>query len=78
MDEMKRIATLLLLMLSCGIFLLPAAVRIIPENGKFDTRFLVVIDSGSFAQASQEGMAYKNGRRGTWRGGHDRRLEFSG
>lgn len=57
---MKRIATLLLLMLSCGIFLLPAAVRIIPENGKFDTRFLVVIDSGSFAQASQEVMAYKN------------------
>jgi len=33
--------------------------RVIPESGKFDTRFLVVIDSESFEQASPEVMAYK-------------------
>lgn len=57
---MKRITTLLFFILPCGFFLLPAAERIIPENGKFDTRFLVVIDSRSFQQASDEIMAYKN------------------
>jgi HEAT repeat protein len=57
---MKKITTLLFSILLCGFFSLPAAERIIPENGKFDTRFLIVIDSKSFEQASTEVMAYKN------------------
>lgn len=57
---MKKIAILLFCILQCSLFLLPAAERIIPASGKFDTRFLIVIDSRSFEQASAEVMAYKN------------------
>ncbi|WP_148038819.1 HEAT repeat domain-containing protein [Proteiniphilum sp. X52] len=57
---MKKIAIFLCCILQCSLFLLPAAERVIPAGGKFDTRFLIVIDSKSFEQASAEVMAYKN------------------
>ncbi|NCD09692.1 MAG: hypothetical protein EOL98_09745 [Negativicutes bacterium] len=56
---MNRIKTLLLGFLVSSFFTLAAAERIIPENGRFDTRFLIVIDSKSFEEATEEVLAYK-------------------
>ena len=55
----KKIKTILLGYLLATFFSLAATERLIPENGKFDSRFLVVIDSKSFEEASEEVMAYK-------------------
>lgn len=59
MIQMNRIKTLLLGFVLSSFFTLVAAERIIPENGRFDTRFLIVIDSKSFEEATEEVLAYK-------------------
>lgn len=56
---MKKIKTILLGYLLATFFTLAATERLIPASGKFDSRFLVVIDSKSFEKASEEVMAYK-------------------
>ena len=55
MKKIKPIAIFYLL----ATLLTMAADRIIPESGKFESRFLVVIDSRSFEEATEEVMAYK-------------------
>jgi len=56
---MKKIKTTAIGYLLATLFALAATERLIPENGRFESRFLIVIDSGSFAKASDEVMAYK-------------------
>ncbi|MDD2420355.1 MAG: HEAT repeat domain-containing protein, partial [Bacteroidales bacterium] len=59
MKSFKKIILLLFVILMGLPLLTVAAERIIPQAGKFDTRFLIVIDSKSFDQAQSEVMAYK-------------------
>lgn len=56
---MKKIKTTAIGYLLATLFALAATERLIPENGRFESRFLIVIDSVSFAKASYEVMAYK-------------------
>ena len=53
-----KLCMLLVGLLCCSTFL-SAASRIIPAQGKFDSRFLIVIDTKSFDRASAEVLAYK-------------------
>lgn len=55
---MKKIKTIAIFYLLATLLTM-AADRIIPESGKFESRFLVVIDSRSFEEATEEVMAYK-------------------
>lgn len=57
MNKYKYIIALFGL-LSCVTFL-SAASRIIPQEGDFDSRFLIVIDSKSFDHVSEEVLSYK-------------------
>lgn len=56
---MNRIKTILLGFMVTLFFTLAATERFIPENGWFDTRFLIVIDSKSYQEATEEVLAYK-------------------
>lgn len=57
---MKKNQTILLFcMMLSAVLTLAAAERIIPQSGTFDTRFLIVIDSKSFEQVTEEVLAYK-------------------
>jgi hypothetical protein len=59
MTGMKKIKTIGMVYLLATFFTLTAAGRFIPENGRFETRFLIVIDTESFEEVSKEVLAYK-------------------
>lgn len=59
MMKMKKIKTIAIGYLLATFFTLAATARLIPENGRFDTRFLIVIDSKSYEEATEEVLAYK-------------------